>query len=145
MEIQGSFCLAYLCFVVRLLDFSKRISQLGSVVAALHVLSLILGDINRGTWVPLDGKVAQVFEEEAIGASQVAKTAVSKIDTYSFRHVVVFVNVRRLTDDSWNMEPYGIGNPASGSLDGSLNGAYYLVSFMLHITKQASTTHNFQL
>ena len=38
-----------------------------------------------------------------------------------------------------------VGNPASGSLDGSLNGAYYIASFMPHIIKQASTTHNFQL
>ena len=44
----------------------------------------------------------------------------------------------------WNhME--SVGNPASGSLNGSLNGAYYIASFMPHITKQASTTHNFQL
>ena len=38
-----------------------------------------------------------------------------------------------------------VGNPASGSLNGSLNGAYYIASSMPHITKQASTTHNFQL
>ena len=38
-----------------------------------------------------------------------------------------------------------VGNPASGSLNGSLNGAYYIASFMPHIIKQASTTHNFQL
>ena len=46
------------------------------------------------------------------------------------------------TERSWNMEP--VGNPASGSLNGSLNGAYYIASSMPHITKQASTTHNFQ-
>ena len=40
----------------------------------------------------------------------------------------------------WNrMEP--VGNPASGSLI----GAYYIAGFMPHVTKQASTTHDFQL
>ena len=41
------------------------------------------------------------------------------------------------------MEP--VRNPVSGSLNGGLNGAYYIASSMLHIIKQASTTHNFLL